>query len=140
MKEVQYNGLTFVPYIEREKIDARIQELAKQISKEYAGKCPLLLCVLNGAFPFAADLFRGIDTDAEIAFIRLKSYEGMQSSGNVKQLLGLTEDLSGRSVIIVEDIVDTGHTIVGLLEELRKHNPAEVKIATLLFKIGRAHV
>lgn len=134
MKEVQYNGLTFVPYIERERIDARVKELAKQISEEYAGKRPLLLCVLNGAFPFAADLFRGIDIDAEIAFIRLKSYEGMQSSGNVKQLLGLTEDLKGRSVIVVEDIVDTGHTIVGLLEELGKHEPAEVKIATLLFK------
>lgn len=134
MKEVQYNGLTFVPYIEREKIDARVKELANQISTEYAGKRPLLLCVLNGAFPFAADLFRGIETDAEIAFIRLKSYEGMQSSGNVKQLLGLTEDIKGRSVIVVEDIVDTGHTIVGLLEELRKHEPADVKVATLLFK------
>lgn len=134
MKEVQYNGLTFVPYIERERIDARVKELAKQISEEYAGKNPLLLCVLNGAFPFAADLFRGIDTDAEIAFIRLKSYEGMQSSGNVKQLLGLTEDLKGRSVIVVEDIVDTGHTIKRLLDDLQKKNPAELRVATLLFK------
>ncbi len=134
MKEVQYNGLTFVPYILREKIDARVKELAKQITEEYAGKRPLLLCVLNGAFPFAADLFRGIDTDAEISFIRLKSYEGMESTGNVKKMMEIKENLKGRSVIIVEDIIDTGHTMVGLLEELRKHEPADIKIATLLFK------
>lgn len=134
MKEVTYNGLTFEPYIFNEKIAARIKELGKTITEETAGKRPLFLCVLNGAFPFACDLFREVETDAEITFIRYKSYEGTQSTGNIKQIMGLSEDIKGRTVIVVEDIVDTGHTIRNLLNDLAKYEPAELKVATLLFK------
>lgn len=134
MKQVSYNGLTFEPFIEREKIQARILELAREITEQYRGRRPLLVCVLNGAFPFAAELFLNIDTDAEISFIRLKSYEGTSSTGTVKEIMGLHDDIEGRPVILVEDIVDTGHTIKNLLDTVKAKNPAEVKIATLLFK------
>lgn len=134
MKEVTYNGLTFEPYITREQIDARIAELGRQISEECRGKRPLFLVVLNGAFPFASDLFRAIDTDAEISFIRLKSYEGMGSTGVVKEVIGLHEDIKDRTVIVVEDIVDTGNTIARLLSTLKDKEPAQLKVATLLFK------
>jgi hypoxanthine phosphoribosyltransferase len=95
---------------------------------------PLFICVLNGAFPFASDLFRAFDGDGEITFIRLKSYEGTGSTGVVKEVLGLKEDIKGRTVIIVEDIVDTGNTIVKLLSDLKAKEPADIKVATLLFK------
>lgn len=139
MDQVTYNGLTFEPFIRRAQIDSRIRELATQITRECGDRKPLFLCVLNGSFPFAADLFRAVDFDAEITFIRLKSYEGsgntgMASTGVVKEVVGLTENIEGRTVIIVEDIVDTGNTMVGLLDTLRKQNPADIKIATLLFK------
>lgn len=134
MKQVTYNGLTFEPYIEKETIQARIKELAKVITEEYRGKKPLFVCVLNGAFPFASELFLNVDTDAEITFIRLKSYEGTSSSGVVKEVMGLTEDIAGRPVIVVEDIVDTGNTIHRLVKDLKAKNPESVKIATLLFK------
>lgn len=134
MEEVTYNGLTFKPYITRERIQERIREIGREITKEYKGRKPLLLCVLNGAFPFASELFLNVDTDAEIAFIRLKSYEGTSSSGVVKEVMGLTDNVSGRPVIVVEDIVDTGNTMYRLLEDLRAHEPAEIKVATLLFK------
>lgn len=134
MEQVTYNGLTFEPYIHREQIDRRIKELGKVITEEMKGKRPLFLVVLNGAFPFASDLFREVGTDAEIAFVRLKSYEGTSTTGSVKQMMGLTDDIKGRSVIVVEDIVDTGITIHGLLEQLRQKEPAELKVATLLFK------
>lgn len=135
MKQVTYEGLTFEPYISKEKIDARVNELGKQIMRDCAGKKPLFLCVLNGAFAFASDLFRAAEgIDAEIAFIRLQSYEGTSSTGKVKEVLGLNEDLSGRTVIIVEDIVDTGNTMHRLVEDLRAKGPADIKIATLLFK------
>lgn len=134
MKQVTYNGLTFEPYIERERIDRRIKELAEEIKRDCHGKKPLFLCVLNGAFPFAADLFRAVDIDAEISFIRLKSYKGMGSTGVVKEVIGLNEDIKGRTVIIVEDIVDTGNTIYRLLKTLEAKEPAELKVATLLFK------
>lgn len=134
MKQVSYNGLTFEPFIEREKIQARILELAREITEQYRGRRPLLVCVLNGAFPFAAELFLNIDTDAEISFIRLKSYEGTSSTGTVKEIMGLHDNIEGRPVILVEDIVDTGQTIKRLVDTVSAKNPAEVKIATLLFK------
>lgn len=132
--EVTYRGLTFEPYITRKQIDARIAELGAQISRDCAGKMPLFICVLNGAFPFASDLFRAFDGDAEIAFIRVQSYQGTGSTGVVKEVLGLTQDIEGRTVIIVEDIVDTGNTIHKLISDLQKKHPADVKVATLLFK------
>lgn len=129
-----YCGLTFEPYISRDKIDARIAELGRAISEDCRDKFPLLICVLNGAFPFASDLFRNINIDAEIAFIRLKSYEGTTTTGLPKEVLGLSDDIKGRTVIVVEDIIDTGHTMHNLLNTLREKEPAEIKIATLLFK------
>lgn len=134
MEKVTYNGLTFVPFIRNEKIQERIRELGKTITEEMRGKRPLFLVVLNGAFPFASDLFRAVETDAEISFVRLKSYEGTSSTGNVRQLMGLSEDLKGRHVIVVEDIVDTGKTISRVLDDLRKQEPASLKVATLLYK------
>lgn len=134
MRHISYQGLTFVPYIENARIRSRIVELGRQITEEYRGRRPLLVCVLNGAFPFAADLFREIDTDAEIAFIRLSSYQGTQSSGVVKKMMGLTTDIAGRDVIVVEDIVDTGNTIANLLDDMKAQNPASLKVATLLYK------
>lgn len=135
MKQVTYEGLTFEPYITRQTIDARVKELGKDIVRDCAGERPLFLCVLNGAFPFASDLFRACEElDAEIAFIRLKSYEGTGSTGQVKEILGLTDNIEGRTVIVVEDIVDTGNTIHRLLADLGKKNPAKIKVATLLFK------
>jgi hypoxanthine phosphoribosyltransferase len=135
MKQVTYEGLTFESYISREKIDARVKELGKEISRDCADKKPLFVCVLNGAFPFASDLFRACEEiDAEITFIRLKSYEGTGSTGTVREVLGLGSEIEGRTVIIVEDIVDTGNTIEALINTLQKQNPAEIKVATLLFK------
>ncbi len=135
MKQVTYKGLTFVPYLESEKIQERVKALGAKITEECRGKRPLFLCVLNGAFPFASDLFRSVDLpDAEISFIRLKSYEGTASTGVVKEVLGLSEDIEGRTVIVLEDIVDTGKTIHRLVEDLKAKGPADVKIATLLFK------
>lgn len=133
-EELKYNGLEFVPYIENARIAARIRELGKEITADCQGKRPIFLCVLNGAFPFASDLFRATDIDAEICFIRFKSYSGTQSTGQVKEMIGLTEDITDRTVVVVEDIIDTGHTIYKLLNDLQKHNPKEVKVATLLFK------
>jgi hypoxanthine phosphoribosyltransferase len=133
-KSVTYQGLTFVPYLESDVIQKRVRELGAQITRDMQGKVPLFICVLNGAFPFASDLIRAVGTDAEITFIRLKSYDGMGSTGVVKEMIGLSEDIEGRTVIIVEDIIDTGATMVKLVDDIKKHNPSEVRIATLLFK------
>lgn len=135
MEQVTYEGLTFQPYISKKEIAARVDELGKEIVRDCAGKMPLFVCVLNGAFPFASDLFRAVESiDAEITFIRLQSYQGTESTGAVKEVLGLHENIEGRTVIVVEDIVDTGNTIFRLVNDLKKHNPADVKVATLLFK------
>lgn len=135
MKEVVYEGLTFEPYISKEKIRSRVEELGRTIMRDCEGRNPLFLCVLNGAFAFASDLFREVEgLDAEITFIRLKSYEGTSSTGKVKEVVGLSEDLRDRTVIIIEDIIDTGNTIFKLINDLKNKGAREVKIATLLFK------
>lgn len=134
MKTVTYKGLTFKPFITAQEISERIGAIAADITAKYSGQNPLIICVLNGAFPFAADLFRALDCDAEIAFVRLSSYAGMASTGEVRQVVGLTEPVEGRPVIVVEDIIDTGRTMEKFLGILRKMNPSDIKVATLLFK------
>ncbi|MBQ4368037.1 MAG: hypoxanthine phosphoribosyltransferase [Muribaculaceae bacterium] len=135
MDEVTYKGLTFETYISREEIAKQVQRMALEIQRDCKDENPLFLCVLNGAFIFAADLFRACNLpDAEITFIRFKSYEGTSSTGEVKKIMGLSESIEGRTVIIVEDIVDTGVTAQELRNLLATLNPKTVKMATLLFK------
>lgn len=129
------DGLTFVPYITREEIQKQVKRVAEEIRRDMKGRQPLFICVLNGAFMFAADLFREIGiNDAHISFVRYSSYERTSSTGRVKELMGLTEDIEGRDVVIIEDIVDTGLTATKMVNDLRKRNPASIRFATLLHK------
>ena len=134
MAGIQVHDKTFVPFISRERIEARVAELAAQINADYAGKTPLVIGILNGSFVFAADLFRQLTIDAEISFIKLASYKGTSSTGNVVTAIGLEENLKGRHVIIVEDIIDTGKTLFSFLPEMAARQVASVKIATFLSK------
>ncbi|GAB3708108.1 hypoxanthine phosphoribosyltransferase [Spirosoma flavus] len=131
---ITINDKTFVPFIEADAIQARIQELAEQINQEYADKKPLLVVVLNGAFLFAADLMKRLTVPCEITFLRVSSYQGTESTGQLKQVLGLNESVEGRDLIVVEDIVDTGRTLYDLCDQLQAQGPASLAIATLLFK------
>jgi hypoxanthine phosphoribosyltransferase len=124
----------FEPWLSEATINARIKEIAAQINRDYAGKKPLFIAILNGAFIFAADLFKNITIEAEICFIKLVSYKGTKSSGNVITSIGLDEPLQNRDVIILEDIVDTGKTLYEFLPQLYNQQPASVSICTLLQK------
>lgn len=134
MKTVKIKDKEFVPMISEEEIKRRVKELAAQISKDMSGKNPLLLAVLNGSFVFAADLMREITIESEISFVKLASYQGTTSTGTVKEVIGINENLSGRTVIIVEDIVESGLTMKRMIESLGTRNPASVHICTLLLK------
>lgn len=136
MEEVTIKGLTFEPYIRAAEIQEQVRRVAKEIKEGLNGEdSPLFLCVLNGAFVFAADLFREVNLPhSEITFIRFKSYEGTSSSGTVRKIMGLSENIEDRDVIIVEDIVDTGVTAQQLRTLLEEQQPRSVKMATLLFK------
>lgn len=133
-RTIQLHDCEFSSYIFEEEIIARINILAEQIDKDYAHKKPLFLAVLNGSFMFASDLLKRVNIPCEVSFIRLSSYQDMASTGKVREILGLTEDVHSRHVVVLEDIVDTGHTVHGLLEQLRAKNPASVEVATLLLK------
>lgn len=134
MKEVSFQGLSFRPFIGSRDIERRVEEIAGEIAGRFDGEYPLLVCVLNGAAPFAIDLFRALSIDAEITFVRLKSYEGTSSTGSVRHLLGLDENIAGRHVIIVEDIIDSGRTMARLLDDLGACRPASLSVAALLLK------
>ena len=125
LPEVVIHGKTFVVKIDADTIATRVKELAAEISKEFDGKKPLLIGVLNGSAIFTVDLFREIPYDCEVTFIRVASYHsGMSSSGEVKQVMGLKESIKGRHVIVVEDIVDSGETAKHLMQDLQQHEPA----------------
>jgi len=133
-KTIDLHDLTFEPFIESPEIARRVEEMGHQISEKYTGQRPLFLSVLNGAFVFAADLLRACDLECELAFVRLASYEGTGSSGNVKTVLGLDIPIKGRPVIVVEDIVDSGRTLHHFMAYLQKMKPASIALATLLHK------
>lgn len=134
MKTVQVKDRQFSLYISENKIKKQVKKIAGQINTDLSGKNPLLLVILNGAFVFAADLLRDVTIPCEVSFIRLASYEGTSSTGEVKQLIGLNEDIEGRTVVIVEDIIDSGLTMQELLLILAKKNPKEIHIASLFVK------
>ena len=140
MSRVTILDKTFETSIPEAEILERVKRVAEQINKDMAGKNPLFLAVLNGSFIFAADLMRFINIPSEISFVKLASYEGTTSTGEIKEVIGLNEDISGRDVIIVEDIVDTGSTMKRMLETLGTRNPRSLHICTLRLKPGKLAV
>ena len=134
MSVIKVHDKSFEIYLSEEIILRRIKEMAEAINKDYAGKRPFCIAILNGSFMFASDLFKQLTIDAELCFIKLASYKGLKSSGNVVTSIGLEEDIYEKDVIIVEDIVDTGKTLHNFLPKLLHQQPRSLKIATLLHK------
>ena len=132
MSTIQVLDKTFEPYLKEAAIQEKITELAVQLNQDYAGKRPLFLSVLNGSFLFTADLFKQITIEAEVSFIKLASYKGTSSTGNVITAIGLDINVKDRHIIILEDIIDTGKTLHHYLPQLESMQPASVKIAVLL--------
>ena len=134
MSTIQVLDKTFEPYLKEAAIQEKITELAGQLNKDYAGKRPLFLSILNGSFLFTADLFKQITIEAEVSFIKLASYKGTSSTGNVITAIGLDINVKDRHIVILEDIIDTGKTLHHYLPQLDNMQPASVKIAVLLNK------
>jgi hypoxanthine phosphoribosyltransferase len=134
MKEIRILDKKFRELITEKAIQVRIEELASQVNKDLRGKDVVFLGILNGAFLFAADLFRRIDLKARISFVKLASYEGTSSSGTIKELIGWNEDIKNKTIVVIEDIVDTGNTLERIVDELIIRKVIEVRIATMLFK------
>ena len=134
MSLIKLHDKSFDTYLSEETIQHKVREIAQAINKDYAGKKPLFIAILNGSFMFAADLFKQLTIDAEICFIKLASYKGMKSSGHIITAIGLDQDLFDRDVIILEDIVDTGKTLHVFLPKLHHQQPRSFKIAALLHK------
>ncbi len=134
MEKVTILDKQFKKFISAGEIQQKVKELADRINKDFEGKEVVFVGILNGVFMFAADLFRHIRLNARITFLRLASYEGMESTGKVKQLIGLSENLKGHIVIVIEDIVDTGGTLDHIIRQLQSFQPAEIHVATFLLK------
>jgi hypoxanthine phosphoribosyltransferase len=134
MTAVKVKDKEFEKSIDAAVIDSTVKKIAFEINRDYEGKNPLFLSVLNGSFVFAADLVRKINIPCQISFVKLSSYSGHDSTENVKELIGLNEDINGRDLIIIEDIVDTGLTMEILLKNLKEFKPASVRLACLIFK------
>lgn len=133
-EQYRVHNLTFQKYLAAAKIQARVREMGAAIARDFAERHPVFIVVLKGAYIFAADLLRACPIPQEVGFVRLSSYEGTQSSGRVRSLIELNQDISGRPVVIIEDIVDTGRTLSIFRQQLLQQRPEEVRIATLLHK------
>ena len=134
MKTVKIKDKEFSLSITSDDIQKSVNRVAAQINNDLQGKDPIFLVILNGSFMFASDLFKQLTIPCEISFMKVASYQGTTSTEKVKTLIGLTENLKGRTVVIVEDIVDTGHTIDDITRGLKTQDPADVRICTFLFK------
>ena len=132
--KIKLQDKTFRVLISAEEIDKAVSRVADQLNERYQGRTPIFLGVLSGSFLFLADLVRKVNFESQLAFVKISSYDGTESTGNVKQQFGVDFDIEGRDIIIVEDIVETGHSMNYLLDHLRKKNPASVSICTLFFK------
>lgn len=133
-KEVQIHDKVFESFIPDSQIFKRVQELAEEISRDFADKNPLFVCILNGSFLFAADLIRSLRFQGEIEFVKVASYDSMTSTKEVKTMIGFNQKVNQRPVIILEDIVDTGRTAINLMEDIKQFNPLSVHMASLTFK------
>jgi hypoxanthine phosphoribosyltransferase len=136
MKEVTVLDKKFREFIPEDKIISRIEELAERINRDFAGEEVVFLGILNGAFLFAAELFKRINIKARISFVKLASYEGTSSSGTIKELIGWNEDIRNKHIVIIEDIVDTGNTLERIVDELVIRKASGIRVATLLLKPG----
>ncbi len=134
MEIIKVKDKSFKPYISEAKLHESVTKLGLQINEDYKGKQPLFLGILNGSFMFFGDLLKAVDVECTVSFVKLASYQGTNSTGQVNELIGLNEDIEGRDIILVEDIVDTGGTLVKLHEILSEKKPKSIKIATLLYK------
>ncbi|HLN20498.1 MAG TPA: hypoxanthine phosphoribosyltransferase [Bacteroidales bacterium] len=134
MKEIRILDKTFREFIPQEKILSSVEAMAARINSDMKGRDVVFLGILNGAFLFAADLFRRIEIDARISFVKLASYQGTKSTGSIKELIGWNEDISNKTVIVIEDIVDTGSTLERIVGELTIRKAAEIRIATMFLK------
>ncbi len=140
MDTIQIKDKKFAISITAEQIQREVTRVANEINSDLAGKNPLFLSVLNGSFMFTADLMKLITIPCEVSFVKLASYQGVSSTGVIKEVIGINEDISGRTLVIVEDIVDTGHTMQRLLETLGTRSPKEILIASLLLKPDKLKV
>ena len=140
MDTIQIKDKQFKVSITEDRILSEVKRVADQINRDYEGQEPVFLAVLNGSFIFASDLLRAIRLSCEISFVKLASYQGVSTTGKIRELIGLNVDITGRPVIVVEDIVDTGLTMAHLLETLRAQNPSSLEVCTLLMKPGKLEV
>ena len=140
MNTIQVLDKEFGPSITAAEILTQVRRVASEINRDYQGESPLFLVVLNGAFIFAADLMREISLPSEVSFVKLASYEGTSTTGTVREVIGLNTDITGRPVIIVEDIVESGITMAHMIDTLKKQNPKSIDICTLLLKPQKMEV
>jgi len=131
---IQIHDKHFVPFITAEEIDTVVANMARQAEEDLNGEVPIFIGVLNGSFMVVSDFVKKYTQPCEVSFVKLASYEGMTSTNEVKQLIGLNQNLEGRSVVVIEDIVDTGNTVAELKKIFEGHNLKQLKIATLFFK------
>ena len=134
MSNIKIKDKQFEPFITEEDLLDSISKIADQLNEEYRDKSPVFVCILTGAFMFAAEILKRFKWDCEVTFMRLKSYDGTESKGEVRELQGFVEKLEGREIIVLEDIIETGKTMTHLLEKMKNQNPASIRIASLFFK------
>ena len=131
---ITIKDLEFIPYVTHSDILERIREIGIKINQDYEGKNPLFIAVLNGSFMFASDLMKQVDLKSELTFIKVNSYDGTESSGHIREMIGIGQSITDRHIVIIEDIVDTGHTINYLIDELSKKDPSSLEVVTLFSK------